>query len=220
MHKKWKQELSVVRNDFNLNSQVVFGSNGFAFSSGLTDHSVKNDWVYTPTSWIKWKGGFQYIWHSFRPGAGSSTAGVQEFQAQIHDQYAREAAGYISTDINVTTKLNLVAGLRYSYFNQIGPTERVIYAADGSPTGETEYYKRGESIARYQYPEPRVNLLYKLPGAASIKLSYTRTIQYLHLATTSAATFPSDLWVPSSRLIQPGKAEQVAAGYFKKFTKR
>jgi hypothetical protein len=215
LHKHWKQELSLVRNDFNLNSRVAFGTNGFVFSSGLTDHSVKNDWVYYPTNWVKWKAGFNYTWHAFRPGAGSSTAGVQEFQTQIQNQYAREAAGYISTDIDITTKLNLVAGLRYSYFNQIGPTERVIYGADGSPTGETEYYKRGQSIARYQYPEPRINLLYKLANAASFKLSYTRTIQYLHLATTSAATFPSDLWVPASRVIQPGKSDQVAAGYFK-----
>lgn len=217
LQKKWKHELSLVRNDFNLNSQVNFGTNGFVFSSGLTDHAVKNDWVFTPASWIKWKGGFQYTWHTFRPGAGNSTSGIQEFKTQIHDQYAREAAAYISTDIDVTTRLNLVAGLRYSYFNQVGPTEQVIYGPDGSPTGETNSYKRGESIARYHYPEPRVNLLYKLPHAASLKLSYTRTIQYLHLATTSAATFPSDLWVPSSRIIQPGKAEQVAAGFFKGF---
>ncbi|WP_166437186.1 TonB-dependent receptor [Niastella caeni] len=217
LNKYWKHELSVVRNDFNLNSQIKFSTNGFVFSSGLTDHQVKNDWVYTPANWIRWKGGFQYTWHSFRPGAGNSTAGVQEFKSQINDQYAREAAGYVSTDINVTTRLNVIAGLRYSYFNQVGPTERVIYGPDGAPTGETEYFKRGERIARYHYPEPRINLLYKLPEAASLKLSYTRTIQYLHLATTSAATFPSDLWVPASRLIQPGKAEQIAAGYFKGF---
>jgi hypothetical protein len=217
LHKKLKQELSVVRNNFNLNSNVAFGSNGFVFSSGLTDHQVKNDWVYTPLNWMKWKGGFQYTWHAFRPGAGSSNTGIQEFKSQIHDQYAREAAGYISTDIDITTRLNIVAGLRYSYFNQIGPTQRIIYGPDGSPTGETEYYKRGQSIASYHYPEPRVSLLYKLPEAASIKLSYTRTIQYLHLATTSAATFPSDLWVPSGQLIQPGMAEQIAGGYFKSF---
>jgi hypothetical protein len=217
LHKKWKHELSLIRNDFNLNSRVTFSTNGFVFSSGLTDHAVKNDWVFTPANWIKWKGGFQYTWHTFRPGAGSSTSGIQEFKSQIHDQNAREGAAYVSTDIDVTPRLNIIAGLRYSYFNQVGPTERIIYGADGSPTGEAERYKRGESIVRYHYPEPRINVLYKLPAAASIKLSYTRTIQYLHLATTSAATFPSDLWVPASRIIKPGKAEQVAAGFFKGF---
>lgn len=217
LNKKLKQELAVVRNDFNLDSKVAFGSNGFLFSSGLTDYQLKNDWVYTADSWIKWKWGWQYIRHAFRPGAASSSAGLQEFKSSINDQYAREAAAYISTDVNITPRLNILAGLRYSYFNQVGPTERVLYNADGAPTGETERYTKGQSIARYHYPEPRFSALYRLPGKAAIKLSYTRTIQYLHLATTSAATFPSDLWVPSGKLIQPAKAEQIAAGYFKDF---
>jgi hypothetical protein len=213
--KYWKHELSLVRNDFNLSSRITYGTSGFVFSSGLTDHAIKSDWTYSPTDWLKMKTGFQYTWHTFRPGAGSSNAGVQEFKSQIRDQHAREAAAYISTDINITPRLNIIAGLRYSYFNQVGPTENVVYGPDGSPTGETESYKRGESIARYHYPEPRINVLYKLPDAASIKLSYTRTIQYLHLATTSAATFPGDLWVPASQLIKPGMAQQIAAGFFK-----
>jgi hypothetical protein len=215
--KKLKQQLAVIRNNFDLDSRVTFGTNSFLFSSGLTDYQLKNDWVYTADSWIKWKWGWQYTRHSFRPGAGSSNAGTQEFKSQINDQYAREAAAYLSTDINITPQLNMVAGLRYSYFNQVGPTERVIYGPDGSPSGESEVYRKGESIAEYHYPEPRVSFLYRLPNQASIKLSYTRTIQYLHLATTSAATFPSDLWVPSSKLIKPGIAEQIAAGYFKDF---
>jgi hypothetical protein len=217
LNKKLKQELSVVRNSFNLDSRVAFGVNGFLFASGLTDHQLKNDWVLTPNSWIKWKWGWQYIWHAFKPGAGGSNAGIQEFKSRINDQHAREAAAYVSTDINITPHLNIVAGLRYSYFNQVGPTERVVYGPDGVPQGEAERYKKGESIARYHYPEPRISGLYRLPGNASLKLSYTETIQYLHLATTSAATFPSDLWVPSSKLIKPGKARQIAAGYFKDF---
>jgi hypothetical protein len=58
-------------------------------------------------------------------------------------------------------------------------------------------------MARYHYPEPRISMMYKLPAQASLKLSYTQTVQYLHLATTSAATFPSDLWVPSGRSSNP-----------------
>src|SRR5690606_22872888 len=115
-------------------------------------------------------------------------SGVQEFKSVIQDQHAHEAAAYVSTDINLLPELNMIAGLRYSYFNQVGPTEQVVYDEAGVPTGEVISYKRGESIARYHYPEPRFSLLYKLKQQASIKLSYTRTAQYLHLATTSAAT--------------------------------
>lgn len=219
LNNRWKQELSVVRNDFNLSSRIMYSTSSFVFSSGLTDYQVKNDWIYTPHRWIRLKTGIQYTWHSFRPGAGSSTVGIQDFKSLINDQHAREAAAYVSTDINVTPRLNIVAGFRYSYFNQVGPTERVVYGTDGAPTGEMETFRKGESIARYQFPEPRISVLLKTSEASSIKASYTRTTQYLHLATTSAATFPSDLWVPASRLIRPGRAEQVAAGFFKGFGK-
>lgn len=215
--KKLRQQLLLVRNGFNLDSRLSYGTNSVVFASGLTDHQIKNDWFYTPNSWLKWKAGWQYTWHSFRPGAGSSNAGLQEFKSQITNQYAHEAAAYLSADINILPGLNMIAGLRYSYFNQVGPTERVVYGPDGAPTGETEVFGKGESIARYQYPEPRISLLYKLSGQSSLKFSYARTIQYLHLATTSSATFPSDLWVPVSKRIRPGIAEQVAAGYFREF---
>lgn len=210
-----KQEVSATYNQFTLDSRFGFNTSSFLFSSGLSDYQVKNDWTYTPHSWLKFKAGVQYIWHKFRPGAGGSTQGVQEFKSQIQDQYAREAAGYLSADVNLLPRLNVIAGLRYSYFNQVGPTERVLYDDDNVPTGETEKFARGESIAKYHYPEPRLSLLYKFNNESSIKASYTQTIQYLHLATTSAATFPSDLWVPSSQKIKPGKAQQVALGYFR-----
>ncbi|MCG2617510.1 TonB-dependent receptor [Terrimonas sp. NA20] len=215
VNKKLKHDFSAIYNQFNLDSRITYATTTFAFASGLKDYQLKSDWTYNVRSFMKWKWGAQYIWHNFRPGAGGVTSGIQEFKSQLNDQYAREAAAYFSTDIRVSPTINIIAGLRYSYFNQVGPTEQVIYDADGVPTGEVQRYERGESIAKYHYPEPRVNLLYRLNATSSLKASYTRTVQYLHLATTSAATFPSDLWVPSSRLIRPGIAAQVALGYFR-----
>lgn len=215
INKKLKQEFSAIYNQFNLDSRITYATTTFAFASGLKDYQLKNDWTYNVRSFMKWKWGAQYVWHNFRPGAGGVTSGIQEFKSRLNDQYAREAAAYFGADVRVSPTINIIAGLRYSYFDQIGPTEQVIYDPDGVPTGEVRRYGRGESIARYHYPEPRMNLLYRLNAGSSIKASYTRTVQYLHLATTSAATFPSDLWVPSSKLIRPGVAEQVALGYFR-----
>lgn len=218
LNDQFKHELLLVRSQFALNTGIAFGPFGMVFSSGLTDYQIKDDWSYL-TNKVRLKAGLQYTFHRFRPGAGSSNSGVQEFAREIYDQHAREAAAYISADIDLTHNLNIIAGLRYSYFNQVGPTQRAVYAANGAATGETQYYAAGESIARYFNPEPRINLRYKLSNGASLKLSYTRTAQYLHLATTSAATFPSDLWVPSSQRIKPGLADQFAAGYFTTFGK-
>jgi hypothetical protein len=206
---------SLVYNRFSLSSSFGFSTLSFLFSSGLRDYQAKSDWQYTASSKLKLKWGAQYIWHRFNPGAGGITAGVQAFKTQIKDLFAQEAAGYLSADIQATEKLNVVAGLRYSYFNQTGPTEKTNFDAEGVPTGAPVVFKRGESIARYHYPEPRLNVLYRLNNKSSIKMAYTQTVQYLHLATTSGATFPSDLWVPSGDVIKPGLANQLAAGYFR-----
>ena len=215
INSKIKQKFSAIYNDFNLDSRLRFGSTGLIFSSGLTDWQFKNDWTINFSPSFRLKAGGQYIWHSFRPGAGSTSAGITDFKSQVNNQYAREAAAYASAELNVTSRLNVIAGIRYSYFNQVGPNEKYIYNEDGSSTGQSITYAKGESMARYQYPEPRISLLYRLPAQASVKLSYTQTVQYLHLATTSAATFPSDLWVPSGQLIKPGIAKQLALGFYK-----
>ena len=213
--KKVSQETSLVYNSFNLDSRFGAPATSFLFTSGLDDKQIKTNWSINSSDWLKFKIGAQYIWHQFRPGAGGVTTGITEFKSKVSNQFAHEAAAYVSSDINVTPNLNIIAGLRYSYFNQVGPTERVAYDADGVPTGQTQKYESGQSIVKYHYPEPRVSMLYKLTDNASIKASYTQTIQYLHLATTSGATFPSDLWIPSSQLIKPSSAKQVAVGYFK-----
>ncbi len=215
INKKLKQEVSAVYNGFELDSRLGFNTFSMLFTSALRDYQLKNDWTYIPNNFFKLKAGLQYVWHRFKPGAGGITSGVQEFKSNINDQFAQEAAAYISAGLTVANRLNILAGLRYSYFNQVGPTERVKYDPDGLPTGEIEKFGRGKSIAHYHYPEPRFSAVYSLPQNASIKVSYTRTIQYLHLATTSGATFPSDLWIPASKLIKPGEAQQIAAGYFK-----
>ncbi len=215
--KKLNHETSVVYNNFALDSRFGAPTSTFLFTSGLQDKQLTSDWICTPNDWLKIKLGGQYVWHQFTPGAGGLTSGLQEFKSQLSNQYAREAAAYISADVNVTPNLNFIAGLRYSYFNQVGPTQHVVYDNDGIPTGEVQRFEKGESIAKYQYPEPRFSVLYKLANASSIKASYTRTIQYLHLATTSGATFPSDLWIPSSQRIKPSNAQQVSLGYFKNF---
>lgn len=52
---------------------------------------------------------------------------------------------------------------------------------------------------------------------SSVKASFTQTYQFIHLATTSGASFPVDLWVPSSLRVKPQLAYQYALGYFRNF---
>ncbi len=222
---QWEQKINsrlshntgVVYNQFKLDSRFGFSTLQFLFTSGLKDWQFKSDWSLKQYDWLKLKWGFQYINHTFKPGAGGVTAGITNFETILQNKYAHELAGYASADVDLLPQLNLIAGVRYSYFNQVGPTEEDIYDGEGFPIGQKVRYNRGQSIAKYQNPEPRLSLRWKLNETGSIKLSYANTIQYLQLATTSNASFPSDLWLPASKRIQPGRANQVSAGYFKNF---
>ncbi len=216
-NKKLMQRSALVYNQFGLDSKFGFSTLNFVFTSGLKDWQFKSDWQLKQYEWLSLKWGMQYIYHTFRPGAGGVTAGVTNFKTELKDKFAHELAGYVSADIDLLPNLNLIAGLRYSHFNQVGPTEEVIYDRDGFPTGQTVQYRKGQSIAKYSNPEPRLSMRWKLSEQRSIKLAYSQTVQYLQLATTSNASFPSDLWVPSSKLIKPGRSQQFAVGYFQNF---
>jgi hypothetical protein len=216
INKRLKHTTAFTYNNFNLDSKFGFSSLNFLFTSSVRDLQLKTDWTFevNPQLTLKWGG--NYIWHQFKPGAGGVTAGIQDFRIKVANQFAKEAAAYISAQYSVSKKLNVILGIRQSYFNQIGPTEKINYDVAGNPTDTTKFSK-GQSVAAYTYPEPRINMLFNIDENSSLKASYTRAAQFLHLATTSGATFPSDLWLPSSALIKPGLANQFALGYFKNF---
>jgi hypothetical protein len=217
INKKLQQQTSLIYNKFSLDSKFGFSSLSFLFTSGLKDIQAKSDWQLKQYDWLNLKWGVNYTNHTFRPGAGGVTAGVQQFKLELKNKYAREAAAYASADVDITPELNAIVGMRFSHFNQIGPTEQTVYDNDGFPTGEVLKFNKGQSIAQYNNWEPRIALRYKLNETQSLKFAYSNTAQYVQLATTSGATFPSDLWVPASQRIKPGRANQIALGYFKNF---
>jgi len=75
----------------------------------------------------------------------------------------------------------------------------------------------GEEIVTYYNLEPRLSARVKLTESASIKAGYSRNNQYIHLITNSGSTLPTDLWVPSSRIVRPQIGDQYSLGFFKNF---
>ena len=51
----------------------------------------------------------------------------------------------------------------------------------------------------------------------SIKVSFDRNTQYLHQLANTTSTNPTDLWIPTSKLVKPEISDQVATGYFGNF---
>lgn len=134
-----------------------------------------------------------------------------------------EHAFYVSNEQNITPSISVNYGLRFSVFSNIGEGtveefERVVgeQRVEYNVTGE-EKYGKGEIYHTYTVPEPRIGATFVLSDKHSIKASYSRTAQYLFVASNSSVETPIDVWICSNPNIKPQTSDQYTAGYFRNF---
>ena len=184
--------------------------------SGIQDFNLKEDFQYfiNPENTLSF--GLNCIYHTFMPGELSSSDESFINSQIIDEKYAIESAAYISHKFDISNSLKLTYGLRYSNFAVIGPGNVYNYNDDDEIT-DTISYNNGELIKNYGQLEPRISVNYILNEQTSIKTSYARNTQYIHLLSNATSSTPTDLWLPSSSIIKPQIADQLALGYFRNF---
>ncbi len=121
-----------------------------------------------------------------------------------------ESALYSDINFKIRKKLELGLGLRISQFLQLGPYTE-YQSIENFQILDTVNYEANEIVTSYYNPEPRIRLKYRWSNDLSVKVSYDRNFQYVHLAPVSSISLPTDIWVPSSRRIKPQDSHQFAA---------
>ncbi len=208
---------TAVYNDYNFTFKAAQNNFEVKLASGIRDLSLKQDFDLYPFTGHKIKFGGLYTYHQFTPSVVTGKQDSVVFtpnNAQI--KYANEAALYIQDDWEVNDKFKINAGLRYSGFQQIGAYKIYKTDANGNRLDST-VFKKGQSVKNYGGFEPRVTMRYALDDETSIKASYTRNLQYIHLVSNSGTTLPTDIWVPSTYRVKPQISNLYAAGLFKNF---
>lgn len=210
------------------NTTVVYNDYKFAFgaeqddfklrlASGIRDRSAKIDIDYYPSPSHRMKFGALYTYHTFVPNILTGEQGSTTFEPNNDSRkYAVEMAAYVQDEWEVSPKINVGAGLRYSAFTQIGPYTVFERDANGNKTDSVSY-GRGQAIKTYGGPEPRVTLRYGINEETSLKAGVARNLQYIHLVSNAGSTLPTDLWVPSTYRVRPQISWQYSAGLFKNF---
>lgn len=135
----------------------------------------------------------------------------------IQHEQGQESALYISQTFEVTPELSFYAGLRYSFFQNVGPQDVYLYPEDAPKrnASDTVRYGRGRTIATYHGAEPRLSLRYSLTPNASVKLSYNRMRQYLQMLSNTTAITPTDVWKLSDLHMLPLIGDQWSLGFYK-----
>ncbi|WP_187264304.1 TonB-dependent receptor [Pontibacter beigongshangensis] len=140
---------------------------------------------------------------------------------RLQDERALESALYISDRYDISPRLSVSVGLRYSMFRAMGPRQ-VYHYAPGTPKTEytvldTVQYGRGDTFANYHGPEYRLSARLGLTDNSSVKVSFNRMRQYLHMLSNTTAISPTDIWKLSDANIRPQVGDQFALGYYQNF---
>ena len=220
--------LSLIYSDYDYT--LDFGLAEFDWNLGITNFNFKYDFKHYLNDKTKLEYGLNGIYYKFDPGFIQPTAESSPVQARkLENKFAFENAVYAGVSCQLSSKINLQAGLRLSNFLRLGQKmntyvndKPLLYIEssqiyeEAQPTGSVTYSK-GEVIKSFTYPEPRFSMAYQLDSDQSFKLSYNRMAQYLHLISNTNSPTPIDVWAPSGKYIDPQLLDQVAVGYFKIF---
>ncbi|REH00510.1 TonB-dependent receptor-like protein [Flavobacterium aquicola] len=220
---------SAIYSDYNYGLQI--NSVGIDWKSDVKNYNFKYDFKHYVSNNLTLNYGLNSIYYTFNPGtidAFGETSSINP--KQIPKKYAFENALYISAEQKLSEKLSINYGLRFSDFHRLGPEEISTYSnnqavlfnqdfqiyEEATPTG-TISYKKNQKIASFNNLEPRMAVAYSFNNNQSIKASYNRMSQYLHLISNTASASPLDIWAPSDQYLKPEILDQVAFGYFQNF---
>jgi len=208
---------TLVYNDYKFSFSAAQDNLETTLASGIKDGNAKIDFDYYPAPQHKIKFGAQSTYHKFVPNVVSGRQDSTVFRPSNEDvKYALENAAYVQDDWDVSDKLKINYGLRWSSFSQLGPYRKFTRDADQNILDST-VYKNFQRIVNYNGLEPRITTRYTLNETISLKASVSRNLQFIHLVSNSGTTLPTDLWVPSTFRVKPQISWQYAAGIFKNF---
>lgn len=192
----------------------------FRLKSTIQDYHFKNQYNYYINSKNEIEFGVEAIYYRLKPGEITGSIALQ-----LQEEYALEPSIYFSQELQVATRWTLQYGLRYSSFYNLGSQKVRTYANPDLPNLDelvsTEDFGSGEIIEAYnglEGLEPRLSVNYRIDDEKSIKASYNRTRQYIHLISNTSTPTPVDLYRPAGKYIQPATVHQIATGYFQNFS--
>ena len=208
----------------NYDYQLAFGSddmNKFEWDSRIETVNFKPEFSYFINTDNELSVGAELIRYSFEPANAIGVSEGEITDITLPDKYAFEGGLYIGNEQKISS-LTLAYGLRYSFYSYYGPGDIYEFgdplsSGDRRPLISENKVGKRETIQNFSKFEPRVSINILLGRTSSLKASYNRMAQYIHLLSNTAASSSLDVWTPSTNNIKPEIADAYVLGYFKNF---
>ncbi|HBX52575.1 MAG: collagen-binding protein [Bacteroidetes bacterium GWF2_33_38] len=204
---------SLIFSNYDYKINVNMGSE-MNIISQIQDYNIKQDFQYYAGIKSTLKFGYNSTYHKIIPGA--ITTADNTSMKNLTNRYAWENAFYLSHQYKFSGKTSIEYGSRVTIFSLLGPGNFYTYDNKGNAL-DTAKYSSGQFVKTYIYIEPRATFNYVINQKSSVKASYARNVQNLHLLSNSTSGNPTDLWIPSSNNVKPEIADQTSLGYYRNF---
>ncbi|HEY5367496.1 MAG TPA: TonB-dependent receptor, partial [Hanamia sp.] len=209
---------SFIYSNYDYKVTINHSSDNLVILSKIKDFSLKSDFQYYQGIKNKINFGVNLINHVFTPGTIEASETSSFNPLTLEKKYALDGSVYVSDEWTPTSKLKFNAGLRFTSFSIIGPGDFYSYDKNGNVI-DTTTYSSGQIAKSYLNLQPRIAATYQLNQNSSLKSSYSRNVQNLHLLSNSTGGNPTDLWIPSSNNVKPEIADQISAGYYRNISR-
>ncbi len=191
----------------------------FDWNSRIEDYNFKQDFSWFLNTNNKIDFGLNIIKHHFEPGNINTNESSFFESLKLTNYNAVSSSGYVSNEQIFGSLFTVKYGLRVSVFQQIGSGKVREYENPASPNSDEVLsetsYSSGEKIGSpFINLEPRISAKLSVSETSSIKTSYNRMAQNLHLISNTNSPTPLDIWLPSNKYIKPLIVNQLAVGYF------
>ncbi len=209
---------TLIRSKFDYSLGIPEGqAESFNWTSNLEDYSANADFGFYPNTTNTVKFGISSTYHKFVPGTAKGLGDNSFFtEYSVPNNNVLEHAVYASNEQQIGAIITVKYGLRYSLFQNIG--SGILYNFDKEFNSiDSTVYSKGVIFNTFSGIEPRIGVTYSINEYSSVKANYSRTKQYIHLASNSTSGTPLDIWFPSSPNVKPQLADQFALGYFRNF---
>jgi hypothetical protein len=194
--------------------------NAFDMDFNIQQYMAKADFSYFMNGKHTFDGGFSAVRYNLAPGTFTPNGPESLIKHDVlENEHGLETALYASDQIELNPRMSLYVGLRYSFYQYLGPKNVLLYPNDlsreVSNVSDTAHYSQGKTIASYHGPEPRASFRYSVTNTFSVKLSYNRMRQYIQMLSNTTAIQPTDIWKLSDAYIRPQIGDQISLGLYK-----
>ncbi len=207
---------SIIFSNYSYKISIDGSTAKFDITSKIRDYNIKHEYQFFPNPKNNIRFGVNSIYHIVTPGQVTAEAGSAINPIKLQDRFGWENAAYLTDIWNITDRFNVTSGFRFTSFSSIGKGDFYSFDSYGN-VNDTTSFASGKFVKTYFQIEPRISAGYIINEKSSIKISYARNAQNLHLLSNSTSTSPTDVWVMSSAIIKPELADQYALGYYRNF---